>query len=140
MVNGLRIGSDKPKQLKSGYRIILGDIHVFRFNHPEEVRKNRDSKIFVPTNFKNELGSNGHEETAVPSGTSSPVPERPPSPTSTNVDWSYARREAVVTRLNGTDVDLEKLEDAELNRLLWVIHPRSDDSKLMFLFLSIVRN
>ena len=46
----------------------------------------------------------------------------------------------MVARLNGTDVDLEKLEDAELNRLLWVINPRSDDSKLMFLFLSIVRN
>lgn len=135
MVNGLRIGSDKPKQLKSGYRIILGDIHVFRFNHPEEVRKNRHSKIFVPTNLKNAMGSNGYEETAVPSGTSSPVAERPPSPTSINVDWSYARREAVVARLNGTDVDLEKLEDAALNRLLWVRHSRSDDPKLMYHFL-----
>lgn len=118
MVNGLRIGSDKPKELKSGYRIILGDIHVFRFNNPEEVRKIRDSKLFVPSSLKSEVSSNGHEEVAVPSGTSSPAPDRPPSPTSTNVDWSYARREAVVARLNGKDVDLEKLDDADLNRLL----------------------
>lgn len=118
MVNGLRIGSEKPKQLKSGYRIILGDIHVFRFNHPEEVRKTRDSKIFVPSGLKSEVSSNGHEEAAAQSGTSSPVPDRPASPTSTNVDWSYARREAVVARLNGRDVDLEKLDDADLNRLL----------------------
>lgn len=117
MVNGLRIGSDKPKQLKSGYRIILGDIHVFRFNHPEEVRKNRDSKAFVSSSLKSEVSSNGVEEVVLPSGTSSPVPDSPSSPTASNVDWSYARREAVVARLNGTDVDLDKLDDGELGRL-----------------------
>lgn len=31
MVNGLRISPSKPKELRSGYRIILGDFHVFRF-------------------------------------------------------------------------------------------------------------
>jgi kinesin family protein 1 len=118
MVNGLRIGSDKPKELRSGYRVILGDVHVFRFNHPEEVRKNRDSKQILPSSLKNEVHSSGQEEAATLSGRSSPIPDRPPSPTSSNVDWSYARREAVVAKLNGTDVDLEKLDDTELNRLL----------------------
>ncbi|BAE60207.1 unnamed protein product [Aspergillus oryzae RIB40] len=40
MVNGLRI--DKPKRLKSGFRVILGDFHIFRFNHPQEARAERD--------------------------------------------------------------------------------------------------
>ena len=39
MVNGLRI--DRPMQLRSGHRIILGDFHIFRFNNPGEVRAER---------------------------------------------------------------------------------------------------
>ncbi|KAG0001139.1 kinesin-like protein Klp8 [Modicella reniformis] len=42
MVNGQRI--HKPRRLHSGFRVILGDYHVFRFNHPEEVRRERDSQ------------------------------------------------------------------------------------------------
>ncbi len=37
MVNGKRV--TEPKQLHSGYRIILGDFHIFRFNHPMEARE-----------------------------------------------------------------------------------------------------
>ncbi|CAZ81831.1 unnamed protein product [Tuber melanosporum] len=40
MVNGLRI--DGPRRLRTGYRIILGDFHIFRFNHPQEARAERD--------------------------------------------------------------------------------------------------
>ncbi|KAI5850349.1 hypothetical protein DFP73DRAFT_571768 [Morchella snyderi] len=40
MVNGLRI--DAPRRLRTGYRIILGDFHIFRFNHPQEARAERD--------------------------------------------------------------------------------------------------
>ncbi|CAO3651247.1 unnamed protein product [Cunninghamella echinulata] len=40
MINGIHIS--EPKQLYNGYRIILGDYHVFRFNHPDEVRKERN--------------------------------------------------------------------------------------------------
>ncbi|KAI7874930.1 kinesin-domain-containing protein [Lichtheimia hyalospora FSU 10163] len=40
MVNGMRI--DEARRLKSGFRIILGDRHYFRFNHPDEVRRERD--------------------------------------------------------------------------------------------------
>ena len=39
MVNGLRI--EAPKRLRSGYRVILGDFHIFRFNHPQEAREER---------------------------------------------------------------------------------------------------
>lgn len=93
-------------------------MHVFRFNHPEEVRKNRDSKIIGPSGLSNEIRSpllsQIEEEEA--SRSSSPA-LRPASPTTSHVDWNYARKEAVVARLNGTDVDLDKLEDQELNKL-----------------------
>ena len=39
MINGIRI--DKPSRLRSGFRVILGDFHIFRFNHPEEARAER---------------------------------------------------------------------------------------------------
>lgn len=31
MVNGLRLSPSKPKELHSGFRVILGDWHTFRF-------------------------------------------------------------------------------------------------------------
>lgn len=37
--------------------------------------------------------------------------------TAENADWSYARREAVIARLNGTNVNLDKLKDEDLNKL-----------------------
>ena len=40
MVNGIRI--EAPKRLRSGYRVILGDFHIFRFNHPQEAREERE--------------------------------------------------------------------------------------------------
>jgi len=39
MVNGQRIVA--PTRLRSGYRVILGDFHIFRFNHPMEAREER---------------------------------------------------------------------------------------------------
>ncbi|KAI7337238.1 kinesin family protein [Hortaea werneckii] len=41
MVNGVRI--EAPKRLRSGYRVILGDFHIFRFNHPQEAREERSA-------------------------------------------------------------------------------------------------
>ncbi|BGP31033.1 hypothetical protein JCM10296v2_002797 [Rhodotorula toruloides] len=123
MVNGLRISPSKPKELRSGYRIILGDFHVFRFNHPEEVRKAREGKV------RQELRSpliDSYED----SGVSSPA-TRPDSPMS-NADWAFARREAVVARLNGKDVNLDQMTDNDLNRLyssiLRVKHSRTASS------------
>ncbi|GJN89903.1 hypothetical protein Rhopal_002892-T1 [Rhodotorula paludigena] len=125
MVNGLRIPPDRPKELQSGFRIILGDFHVFRFNHPEQVRKARESK---PTPLRSPL-VDVHDE-----GTASPAtrPESPLSLAPENADWSYARREAVVARLNGKDVKLDQMSDDELSRLyssiLRVRHSRTASS------------
>ncbi|KAI9318181.1 hypothetical protein BX666DRAFT_2026588 [Dichotomocladium elegans] len=111
MVNGMRIS--EPRRLRSGYRIILGDYHIFRFNHPEEVRRERGLQKAVV-------------EKAM--GTSSPTieyDERPESPTETAsmigsevIDWNYARREAVLKHYANEsnfgdmkDEDLEKLYD-----------------------------
>ncbi|KAI7877349.1 kinesin-domain-containing protein [Lichtheimia hyalospora FSU 10163] len=117
MVNGMRIS--EPRRLRSGYRIILGDYHIFRFNHPEEVRRERGlQKTAVE---KAAMGGNS------PSPTSDSVDhdERPGSPTETAsmigseiIDWNYARREAVLKYYANEsnfgdmkDEDLEKLYD-----------------------------
>ncbi|RHZ59964.1 hypothetical protein Glove_360g45 [Diversispora epigaea] len=114
MVNGMRIS--KSKRLKSGYRIILGDFHVFRFNNPEEVRRERaKSRQF------SELRIN----------TNSPTPtgddKAPDSPTSTAslmseavIDWNFARREVALHYINtgGADPTFGTLPDEDLQRLM----------------------
>lgn len=49
-----------------------------------------------------------------------------------NADWAFARREAVVARLNGKDVNLDQMTDSDLNRLyssiLRVKHSRTASS------------
>ncbi|GAA6024219.1 hypothetical protein JCM10207_006785 [Rhodosporidiobolus poonsookiae] len=125
MVNGLRLSPAKPKELKSGFRIILGDIHVFRFNHPEEVRKARETR---PQQLRSPLVDNYDDGSSSPSGR----PESPMSVTGENADWNYARREAVVARLNGKDVNIDQLDNDELNSLyssiLRVRHSRTASS------------
>ncbi|GAA6029561.1 hypothetical protein JCM8097_000938 [Rhodosporidiobolus ruineniae] len=130
MVNGLRISASKPKPLSSGFRIILGDLHVFRFNHPEEVRKARESQ--PRQQLRSPLVDTYDEPSA---GSSSPRLGRPESPMSLageNVDWAYARKEAVVARLNGKDVNLDQLNNDDLNNLyssiLRVRHSRTASS------------
>src|SRR5271170_4374211 len=39
MVNGLRV--NEPKRLRTGFRVILGDFHFFRFNNPLEAKAER---------------------------------------------------------------------------------------------------
>lgn len=110
MVNGMRI--TEPRRLRSGYRIILGDYHIFRFNNPEEVRRERGlQKVAV--------------EKAMGNTSAADDDERPESPTESNsmigsevIDWNYARREAVLNyyaneaNFGGMkDEDLEKLYD-----------------------------
>ncbi|CAO1614618.1 unnamed protein product [Parajaminaea phylloscopi] len=105
MVNGKRILPDQPKKLRSGYRVILGDFHVFRVNNPSEVRKARDRV---------------KSATAVSNGDASLDASRPDSPASEegqDVDWTYARREAIVNHLNGQDVGLDHLSNEDLDRL-----------------------
>ena len=109
----------KPKKLKSGYRIIIGEWHVFRFNHPVEVAANRErmrSNASTDNGRSPRLGQDGNF-----SGTNSPA-IRPDSPISSASnaevpDWSFARREAVIARLNGTEINLDSLGEQDLNNL-----------------------
>lgn len=101
MVNGKRIVTSEPKRLRSGYRVILGDFHVFRINNPGEVRKARD---------RVRSAMSGDE----------PPQSRPESPASEDgqdADWTYARREAILNHLNGRDVALDSLSNEDLDRL-----------------------
>ncbi|KAI7865855.1 hypothetical protein BDF14DRAFT_1729552 [Spinellus fusiger] len=109
MVNGMRI--DAPRRLRSGYRIILGDHHIFRFNHPEEVRKERDLQKMA---VENAMGGTplGYVEY-----------ERPDSPTefgstasSECMDWNYARVEALKNYVS-SDINFHRMKDDDLEKL-----------------------
>ncbi|MCJ1298406.1 kinesin-like protein Klp8 [Hypocenomyce scalaris] len=124
MVNGLRI--DKPKRLRSGYRIILGDFHIFRFNHPQEARAERaEQSLLRHSVTTSQLGSPvpkpGHERhlsradselDAEHSRADSPMPYR----NGGDSDWSFARREAAGAIL-GADQKISDLTDDELDSL-----------------------
>ncbi|KAF2013180.1 kinesin heavy chain [Aaosphaeria arxii CBS 175.79] len=131
MVNGIRI--DKPKRLRSGFRIILGDFHIFRFNNPQEARAERaevvGSSLLRHSIAASQLGSPsprpGHDRSfsTVSRADSefdsdspramSPAPFQRPGRDS---DWSFARREAV-TALLGTDQKIAALPDDEFDAL-----------------------
>lgn len=131
MVNGIRI--DKPRTLKSGHRIILGDFHIFRFNNPQEARAERA-----------EVGTSLLRQTVTASQLSSPSPaprpghdrsfstisvansdfdsESPragsPAPwqRGRESEFSYARREALNSWL-GPDKRIENLPDEDFEAL-----------------------
>ena len=124
MVNGLRV--EKPTRLRSGNRIILGDFHIFRFNHPQEARAERKEQSLLR-----------HSVTASQLDSPSPRPphsrhasrldgdtdgdhSRPDSPMPSrngrDSDWSYARREAASAIL-GADQKISHLADDELDAL-----------------------
>ncbi|KAJ3798287.1 kinesin-like protein [Lentinula aff. detonsa] len=113
-LNGKRITPGQPHKLRTGFRIILGDNHVFRFNNPEEIRKQRD-RATMKSNLQ--LSFSVGDLAAAPE--SSPV-TRPASPASSidadDVDWTFAQREAAFARL-GLDPTLDSLPDDDLNRL-----------------------
>ncbi|ORY15000.1 hypothetical protein BCR34DRAFT_598706 [Clohesyomyces aquaticus] len=130
MVNGIRI--DKPKRLRSGYRIILGDFHIFRFNNPQEARAERaeqSTSLLRHSITAAQLGSPsprpGHERSwsSVSRAESEFDSESPragsPAPfqrSGRDSDWSFARREAV-TALLGTDQKIAALTDEEFDSL-----------------------
>lgn len=131
MVNGVRI--TKPRVLKSGHRIILGDFHIFRFNNPQEARAERA-----------EVGTSLLRHSVTPSQLNSPSPAPRPghdrslstislansdfdidSPRAGSPalwqrgresEFSYARREAL-TVLVGSDKRVEDLGDEEFDAL-----------------------
>ncbi|KAI0110845.1 hypothetical protein GGR51DRAFT_510189 [Nemania sp. FL0031] len=124
MVNGRRI--TETTRLHSGYRVILGDFHIFRFNHPMEAKAERDENrqsLLRHTVTANQLQSisprPGHERSMSKAG-SEFGDSRPDSPAplreGRDSDWSLARREAAGAIL-GTDKNLQSLTDEELNAL-----------------------
>ncbi|KAI4189543.1 MAG: hypothetical protein L6R41_001397 [Letrouitia leprolyta] len=124
MVNGLRVC--EPKRLRSGNRIILGDFHIFRFNHPQEARAERKEQSLLRHSVTaSQLGSPvprpGHSRAISRADSDvdgeSSRPESPqPSKASRDSDWSFARREAASAIL-GTDQKISHLTDDELDSL-----------------------
>jgi len=128
MVNGRR--TSEPTRLHSGFRIILGDFHIFRFNHPMEAKAERDERqsllrqSLTANQLQNIMDGGtptrpGHERTTSKAGSDfgdstpgSPMPMR----NGLDSDWSFARREAAGAIL-GTDKNLQSLTDEELNAL-----------------------
>lgn len=112
-LNGKQIAAGQPYKLRSGFRIIIGEHHVFRFNNPEEVRKQRDratmKSSLQTSTTASDLEGPGENGT------------RPHSPTASSadmadVDWTFAKREAALARL-GLDPALDSLPDEDLNKL-----------------------
>ncbi|KAG9881303.1 kinesin family protein, partial [Aureobasidium melanogenum] len=134
MVNGQRV--DQPKRLRSGYRIILGDFHIFRFNHPQEARAERaeEGSRLKHSITADEIGdpsspspsvSHGHDRSwsnvsrlnpdyDLDSRANSPMPMR--SLSGRENDYDLARREAVSSML-GSDQKISALTDDELDNL-----------------------
>lgn len=124
MVNGLRM--DKPTRLRSGNRVILGDFHIFRFNHPQEARAERKEQSLLRHSVTtSQLGSPGPRPSQSRSESKVDLeidvdgsrPESPmPSRRGRDSDWSYARREAAGAIL-GADQKITHLTDDELDAL-----------------------
>lgn len=131
MVNGLRI--EAPQRLRSGYRVILGDFHIFRFNHPQEAREERAEQGSLlkysvtaeqldtpsrPPNHERTSSSVSRAMSEIEDGFGSPGTESPAPFRGNNrdMDWSFARREAVSAVL-GPDQKISSLTDDELDVL-----------------------
>lgn len=137
MINGKRV--TEPQQLHSGYRVILGDFHIFRFNHPMEAQAERAEKTETQRHSLLRQSITASQLAALDRERLSPTPSprpthersfskggsefgsgdsRPnsPAPRGRDSDWSFARREAAGAIL-GTDQNFTKLTDEELNAL-----------------------
>ncbi|KAF5849929.1 hypothetical protein GGP41_005384 [Bipolaris sorokiniana] len=132
MVNGVRI--DKPRLLKSGHRIILGDFHIFRFNNPQEARAERaevGTSLLRQTVTAGQLGSSpspaprpGHDRSyssiSIANSDFDPDSPRAGSPAlwqrGRESEFSYARREALTAWL-GPDKRIENLPDEDFEAL-----------------------
>ena len=131
MVNGKRVV--EPTRLRSGYRVILGDFHIFRFNNPMEARAERaEQSLLRHSVTASEVGDYdkgtpspsprpGHDRTISRATEIAWEGSRPesPMPYQTNggdSDWSFARREAAGAIL-GPDQKIAGLSDEELNIL-----------------------
>ncbi|ORZ11074.1 hypothetical protein BCR42DRAFT_454115 [Absidia repens] len=122
MVNGMR--TSEPRQLHSGYRIILGNYHIFRFNHPEEVRRERErtgtpatpalaslSTEINPMDLDNNVVAT-HERSDSPTT----LVSAPGGGGSELMDWNYARLEAV-RNYYSKEGNFDGMKDDELEKL-----------------------
>ncbi|CAJ0632034.1 4268_t:CDS:2 [Entrophospora sp. SA101] len=117
MVNGMRITA--PEKLSSGFRIILGDFHVFRFNNPEEVRKERaKSKQLSISIVNNEDGSKPPDSSTTTASLMSEVVK----------GWNYAKREAALNYLNDNPTFMA-LSDEDLQKMMEDIKKIQEDRK-----------
>ncbi|KAH4350423.1 hypothetical protein HBH98_048850 [Parastagonospora nodorum] len=132
MVNGIRI--TKPRLLKSGHRIILGDFHIFRFNNPQEARAERAEVVgtsllrhsVTPSHFNSPSPAPrpGHDRSfstiSIANSDFDSDSPRARSPAlwqrGRESEFSYARREAL-TVLVGSDKRVEDLGDEEFDTL-----------------------
>ncbi|KAL7771162.1 hypothetical protein CFE70_001104 [Pyrenophora teres f. teres 0-1] len=130
MVNGVRI--DKPRLLKSGHRIILGDFHIFRFNNPQEARAERaevGTSLLRQTvagnlNSPSPAPRPGHDRSysaiSIANSDFDPDSPRAGSPAlwqrGRESEFSYARREALTAWL-GPDKRIETLPDEDFEAL-----------------------
>ncbi|KAH6638337.1 kinesin family protein-like protein [Boeremia exigua] len=143
MVNGLRI--DKPTQLKSGHRIILGDFHIFRFNNPGEVRAERaeiGKSLLRHTVHASQLNTPspaprpGHDRTqstiSIANSEFDPDSPRASSPAfwqrGKESEFSFARREALAAWL-GPEKRLENLPDDEFDAIIDDLQRQRDNRK-----------
>ncbi|KAJ9656995.1 hypothetical protein H2198_004595 [Neophaeococcomyces mojaviensis] len=124
MVNGIRV--DKPKRLRSGNRIILGDFHIFRFNNPLEAKAERaeqSQSLLRHSVTASQLGSpmpyRPHHERSTSSTTSiwdDSSRAESPMPPDRDSDWAFARREAA-NALLGVDPKINQMTDEQLDAL-----------------------
>jgi len=131
MVNGLRL--TEPKRLRSGFRVILGDFHFFRFNNPHEAKADRlrlrhstqlslSSSPYVPNSPASGSDRGDVSRTASPAPLSrsraeSPTPFVPFSADRDDSEWAMARREAALAMI-GPDSNVDMLNDDELDQLM----------------------
>lgn len=110
LVNGMRIS--EPKTLHSGYRIIFGSglHHLFRFNNPDEVRREREHLL--------QQGISPSVSATLYSATDSTIGI---SPTSTSfdqlADWDFAHAEALRKFGGPRAADLTVMTDEDLKQL-----------------------
>ncbi|OLL26550.1 Kinesin-like protein unc-104 [Neolecta irregularis DAH-3] len=136
MVNGLRC--TQKRRLRSGYRIILGDFHIFRFNHPEEARAERSkvrhsiSQSYSTMSPLRNVITEHDIDSDSPQRTSPPNSDVDPS---VQPDWFFARREAALSML-GPNSNINTLKDDELDQLfedlqrVRTLRKRRSDSRL----------
>jgi kinesin family protein 1 len=143
MVNGLRI--DRPMQLRSGHRIILGDFHIFRFNNPGEVRAERaeiGKSLLRHSVHASQLNSPspaprpGHDRThstiSIANSDFEPDSPRASSPAfwqrGKESEFSFARREALAAWL-GPEKRIENLPDDEFDAIIDDLQRQRDNRK-----------